>query len=124
MARGRAKAHEHPVETERGDLVADALFRLWRGSPDGLANFLERSSLVAAQVGEVLVNRAGLPLRSTFQGSAPCEINDCPVSRGVYVRRRKVGAQVSTKTSGPYEASIFKADSEPVDFAARRSTCR
>src|SRR5712692_8297916 len=44
---GRTKRDKRfPVETEGGKLVADALFRSWGRSPDGLPQLLERHSLV------------------------------------------------------------------------------
>src|SRR5262249_41106133 len=56
VLRGRAETHKHPVLTESGDLVADALFSLRRRRPDGLSEFLERGSLVIGQCSEVVVD--------------------------------------------------------------------
>jgi len=57
VIRGCAKPHEaFAVEPESRELVADALFRLWHGSPDYFSKSLKRRSLVIAQRGEVLVD--------------------------------------------------------------------
>src|SRR5206468_11779727 len=59
VPRRRAEAHQHSILTVSGDLVADALFSLRRGRPDGSSQSLERGSLVVAQGGEVLVDGLG-----------------------------------------------------------------
>ena len=57
VIRGCAKPHEaFAVEPESRELVADALFRLWHGSPDYFSKSLKSRSLVIAQRGEVLVD--------------------------------------------------------------------
>src|SRR5437867_11485256 len=53
---GRPEGHKHPVKTEGGKPVADALFSLWRRGPDGASKFLQRRSLVIAQCFKVLVD--------------------------------------------------------------------
>jgi hypothetical protein len=57
VIRGCAKPHEaSAIEPESREPVADALFRLWHGSPDNFSKSLKRRSLVIAQRGEVLVD--------------------------------------------------------------------
>jgi hypothetical protein len=57
VIRGGAKPHEaFAVEPESRQLVADALFRLWHGSPDYFSKSLKRRSLVIAHRGEVFVD--------------------------------------------------------------------
>jgi hypothetical protein len=57
VIRRGAKPHEaFAVEPESRELVADALFRLWHGSPDYFSKSLKRRSLVIAHHGEVLVD--------------------------------------------------------------------
>ena len=57
VIRGGAKPHEaFAVEPESRELVADALFRLWHGSPDYFSKSLKRRSLVIAYRGEVFVD--------------------------------------------------------------------
>jgi hypothetical protein len=51
------KPHEaFAVEPESRELVADALFRLWHGSPDYFSKSLKRRSLVIPHRGELLVD--------------------------------------------------------------------
>jgi hypothetical protein len=57
VIRGSGKPHEaFAVKPESRELVADAFFGLWHGSPDNFAKSLKRRSLVIAQHGEVLVD--------------------------------------------------------------------
>jgi hypothetical protein len=57
VIRGCAKPNEaFAVEPESRELLADALFGLWHGSPDNFSKPLKRRSLFIAQRGEVLVD--------------------------------------------------------------------
>jgi hypothetical protein len=60
----RAEGDERtPIQTKRGESVADALLRLGRDGADGLAEFLERGSLIGIHAREIFVNRLGFALR-------------------------------------------------------------
>ena len=63
VVRGRAQPDEaFSVETEGGELVADALLGFGSRGPDDLSQPFERSPLVVAQRREVLVDGRGLGL--------------------------------------------------------------
>ena len=53
LSREEAVVRIHFPLTAESELVADALFRLWYGSPDYFSKSLKRRSLVVAQRGEV-----------------------------------------------------------------------
>src|SRR5258706_15048912 len=46
MLRGRAEADQHPIQAERGNLVADALFRIRRRRADRFSKRLKSGALV------------------------------------------------------------------------------
>src|SRR5438067_2133659 len=64
VGRSRAKRDKHSIETECGQLIADAFFSIWRRGANRLSKFLERGSLVIAQGGEVPID--GLDLGFEF----------------------------------------------------------
>ena len=71
----RRRPHAHqilPVEPERRHSIVDALLRLRRGRSNGLTKFLQRSSLLIAQGGEVLVD-----------GLRFCGHELCPIERSI-----------------------------------------
>ena len=60
VIRPRAEGNERtPIQTKRGESVADALLRLGRDGADGLAEFLERGRLIGIHGREIFVNRPG-----------------------------------------------------------------
>ena len=74
MIRAGAEPHDEvSFESERGELVADALFSSWSYRPDGFSQPFERGSLVVGQRREVLVNGLGrgFDLGLGSHGSSP-----------------------------------------------------
>ena len=64
VTRPSAEGNERtPIQTKRGESVADALLRLGRDGADGLAEFLEGGPLIGIHARKIFVNRPGFGLR-------------------------------------------------------------
>jgi hypothetical protein len=64
VIRPRAEGNEQtPIQTKRGESVADALLRLGRDGADSLAEFLEGGSLIGIHARKIFVDRPGFGLR-------------------------------------------------------------
>ena len=64
VIRPRAEGNERtPIQTKRGESVADALLRLGRDGADSLAEFLEGGPLIGIHAREIFVNCPGFGLR-------------------------------------------------------------